>query len=318
MIMNIEFYQEFIIVAETRNFWEASERLFMNQSTLSKHIKCLEDELGAPLFVRTTRHVELTEYGKTLLPYALELVRTYNDSNAALLKTRNRLNGQITVGSIPDMDSYGITNVFHSFLQEYPQYSIKPTEDDPCNLLTLLRERKCDFVFTRESRLDFEHYFKDDEEISRIPYLTDFMVAAVSKKHPLATKKELHLRELKDEAFCLLKENSMLYRFITNLCAEAGFTPNVVFTSQRLGNIFDMVSRGNGISLLMNYHTMIPTDSPDVLSSLGYVAIPIMPAIRTQVSLCRLNGSELTPAARDFYSFCEKALITQNFTDTKF
>ena len=47
--MNTENLKEFIVLAETKNFWEASERLYMNQSTLSKHIKSLENELGVNL-----------------------------------------------------------------------------------------------------------------------------------------------------------------------------------------------------------------------------------------------------------------------------
>ena len=55
--MNTENIKEFIVLAETKNFWEASERLYMNQSTLSKHIKSLENDLGVALFTRTTRRV---------------------------------------------------------------------------------------------------------------------------------------------------------------------------------------------------------------------------------------------------------------------
>ena len=62
--MNTENLKEFIVLAETKNFWEASERLYMNQSTLSKHIKSLENDLGVALFTRTTRRVELTNYGE--------------------------------------------------------------------------------------------------------------------------------------------------------------------------------------------------------------------------------------------------------------
>ena len=67
--MNTEYLKEFVVLAETKNFGEASDRLYMNQSTLSKHIKSLENELGINLFLRTTRRVELTNYGQTFLPY---------------------------------------------------------------------------------------------------------------------------------------------------------------------------------------------------------------------------------------------------------
>jgi DNA-binding transcriptional LysR family regulator len=309
--MNISYYQEFITLAETRNFWEASERLFMNQSTLSKHIKCLEDELGMPLFVRTTRHVELTEYGKTLLPYAIRLVQTFYDSNTALLKIKSKLNGQIIVGSIPDMDSYGITNIFHNFLESFPNYNIKSLEEDPKDLLPMLREQKCDFVFTRESKLDFEQNFKNEKEITRVPYLRDHMVAVLPKGHPLAQEKEVPLHDLKGEDFCLLKETSMLYDFAVSKCSEAGFLPNVVFTSERLANLYDMVSLGNGVSLLMNYHTIIRSNNPDLIASRGFTTVPVTPTIYTQISLCYLSDSVLSPAAKDFVDFCEKAFIAQ-------
>lgn len=74
--MNTENLKEFIVLAETKNFWEASERLYMNQSTLSKHIKNLESELGISLFTRTTRRVELTNYGRIFLPYAKSVIRS--------------------------------------------------------------------------------------------------------------------------------------------------------------------------------------------------------------------------------------------------
>ena len=68
--MEISYFNEFVILAETRNYWAASERLYIGQSSLSKHIKTLESQLGAPLFDRTSRKVELTEFGAKMLPYA--------------------------------------------------------------------------------------------------------------------------------------------------------------------------------------------------------------------------------------------------------
>ena len=56
--------KEFLALVETQNFWEASELLFMNESTLSKHIKKLENELQVSLFDRNTRKVSLTPFGK--------------------------------------------------------------------------------------------------------------------------------------------------------------------------------------------------------------------------------------------------------------
>ena len=82
--MNTENLKEFIVLAETKNFWEASERLYMNQSTLSKHIKSLENDLGVALFTRTTRRVELTNYGEIFLPYAKSVTRSEFEGISAI------------------------------------------------------------------------------------------------------------------------------------------------------------------------------------------------------------------------------------------
>ena len=66
--------KEFIALTKTENYLEAAENLFTSQSSLSKHIKSLEAELGTTLFDRTTRQVKLNEAGKVFLKYAQQLV----------------------------------------------------------------------------------------------------------------------------------------------------------------------------------------------------------------------------------------------------
>ena len=106
--MNTENLKEFIVLAETKNFWEASERLYMNQSTLSKHIKSLENDLGVALFTRTTRRVELTNYGEIFLPYAKSVTRSEFEGISAIQRMLNIENGLLTIGTIPSMPQYHI------------------------------------------------------------------------------------------------------------------------------------------------------------------------------------------------------------------
>lgn len=72
--MKIQSLREFLTLSRVKNFNVASEQLFLSQPTLSRHIKEIEEELGVPLFLRSTRQVELTEYGKYFLPYAKRIV----------------------------------------------------------------------------------------------------------------------------------------------------------------------------------------------------------------------------------------------------
>lgn len=166
--MNTENLKEFIVLAETKNFWEASERLYMNQSTLSKHIKNLESELGISLFTRTTRRVELTNYGRIFLPYAKSVIRSEFEGLSAIRRLQNIENGLLTIGVIPSMPQYHITQFLTDFQKAYPQTSIRITEDDPVNLMQYLEDEKCELIFQREEKMIFEKNFLTDQHIIRL------------------------------------------------------------------------------------------------------------------------------------------------------
>lgn len=307
--MQTSYYHEFLVLARTQNFWEASECLYISQSTLSKHIQMMETELGAPLFVRTTRHVTLTEYGRTFLPYAQEISQKIEESTEAIRRMTSKAQNVITLGTVPDMDSYGITNIIHQYKQEYPDHSFQIMEDDPVNLSRLLLENKCDAVFTRETKSDFENHFMEDKNIVRIPYIKERMVAVVPRRHRLAQAPSLTLNQLAGEKFCLLSEGTMMYDFAVAACRSAGFLPNVVFTSHRLGNIFDMVSRGHCVALLMNVHTLVPVDEGQPAPKLGFRSVELVPEITAQVSLCHLANRQLSGAARTFLRYCNETFL---------
>ena len=118
--------REFLILAEEKNYWKAAERLYMNQSTLSKHIKTLEKTLSVPLFDRTTRMVELTEYGRLLLPYAQTMVQTQADCDAALLRQRELFLHTVRIDSA---SGTGIRSILCGSGRSTP---IRPIRLSPC------------------------------------------------------------------------------------------------------------------------------------------------------------------------------------------
>lgn len=303
--MNTTFLKEFTVLAETKNFWDASERLYINQSTLSKHIKTIETELGVQLFTRTTRRVELTEYGKALLPYAQTIIRAEFEYSSMLMQMQNYENDLLTFGAIPAMVQYGITNLFIAFKEKYPDSNVQLIEDDPGTLPELLYKKKCELIFTRESKLDFEKNFLSDERIVRIPCIQDHLVALLPTNHPLAGRDNISLRELSNEKFCMLKEETMMYNLCVDACLAANFIPNISFTSHRLESIFDIVVNGSHVALLMDRHAVLPeyaTDAP-------WVTVDISPQISTQLSLCYLRDAKLSKTAQNFIRFCEQRFI---------
>jgi len=110
--MEINYLKEFVVLAQTGNFLEAADTLYSSQSTLSKHIKSMESELGVPLFDRTTRKVRISKYGQLLLPYAKQIIELH-DEYTAILQTSLETDREIlTVGSIHILAQYKITDIF--------------------------------------------------------------------------------------------------------------------------------------------------------------------------------------------------------------
>ena len=99
--MEINYLKEFVVLAQTGNFMEAAEMLYVSQSTLSKHIKSIEVELGVSLFDRTTRKVTISKYGQLLLPYAQQIAELQEMYISALRTSLENEQETLTLGRHP-------------------------------------------------------------------------------------------------------------------------------------------------------------------------------------------------------------------------
>ncbi len=284
--MEISYIHEFVVLAEVGNYMEASATLFISQSALSKHIMAIEKELGVPLFDRTTRRVVLNKYGMVFLEYARQIARLQYDYTSALISEQGNIERTISIGSIPLMAPYHITDAIVRFEQSNKGYSIRLTEGSSSELKEKLRQNQCELAFVRTGS-------ENDDEFVRIPYTFDTLIAVLPADHPLAGRSSLHLEELAGERFLFLHKASILYGLCTDACRAAGFEPNVIYTGSRAENIIDLVEKGMGVSLLMKKTT-------GSLANPQIALVDVSPAVETQVMMYYKRGANLTDAARHF------------------
>ncbi|MDQ0361993.1 LysR family transcriptional regulator [Breznakia pachnodae] len=284
--MEINYIKEFVILADVKNYLEASELLFISQSSLSKHIKSLERELGVSLFERTTRSVHLSEYGETFLEYAKKIVNLQYQYTTALINQSNSFQHTITIGSIPIMAPYNITDAIMEFKKENTNFAVNLVEDDSSQLKEQLRNGTCELAFIRDND-------EREPEFSKLPYTTDNLAAILPKNHPYAKEKYLTLEQLQHEDFLLLQPGSVLYNLSVKICNDAGFEPNIVFTGQRAENIIDLIEKGMGISLLMKKTT-------SYLSNTNIQIVDIYPEVYTQIKIYYKKDAVLSTAAKHF------------------
>jgi DNA-binding transcriptional LysR family regulator len=284
--MDIEYIKDFVVLAEVGNYLDASDQLFISQSSLTRHIQQLEKDLGVTLFDRTTRKVALNKYGQMFLPYASRIVQIQYEYETAFYNELRNIHSSISIGSIPSMVQYNITDLLIKFKKENTNFTLNVIEAESHELKDMLRQNKCELAFVRETD-------DTDNEFVRIPYSIDTMVAVIPIDHPLAKSEFIALEQLRNEKFILLPEHSIMHELSLKECRKAGFEPNIVFTGYRGDNLVDMVSKGAGCALLMKRPAVF-------LSNPNTVLVDIIPSITTKISLFYKKNTELSIAARHF------------------
>ena len=287
--MKIDYYEEFVILAETGSFSRAAEHLPFSQAALTQHIQQMEESYGAKLFDRSTRRVELSEYGKLVLPHAQRIVKLRQDALSAGRAQLMHEHYDISIGYFPAAGRYDAPDKIQLFQNLHPELNLKCRELLPEVLTESMRQGEFDFVILEER--DEAH----DDGYDRLRLNRDKLAAVLPEGHPLASYGAALLAQLAKEQFYLLPEHTFVNKLATDACKEAGFTPTVTYTSYSLKKILDMIARSAGVSLLM-------TSPAEKLKQDGVVVVDLIPGVTSSVNLL-FRSEALSEHGRQFLDF---------------
>jgi LysR family transcriptional activator of glutamate synthase operon len=286
--METRYIREFAVLAQVCNFGEVAEKLFISQSSLSKHIKSMEEELGAPLFDRTGKGIVLNEYGKILLPYAKQMVMLEDHLKKDVHTKLHDADNTIVIAT-----EYRITTLLTDFRSKHHDYLLSTIEDNLMGTTrALLSSGKCELAFLCNLE-------DPGQEFVSIRYTTDQFVAVLYDSHPLAGRKTILLEELKSEDFVMLPPYALHTSFCLDLCRKAGFVPKVVLTGSRGSDVVDLVRQEIGISLLFGH-------SAAAIKADGVVMVEIAPSIPFEISICHRRDAQLSSGARLFLEYVKE------------
>ena len=195
--MELRQLKYFVEVADVLNFSEAARNLFITQGTLSQQIRQLEDELGSPLFARTSHHVMLTEAGKQLLPLAQETMRCANSCKECMEDMRGIVSGTLEVG-VTYSFRYSILKVMKRFMKEYPTVKLHVVCMSAPDLFDRLLQHKLDLVLSMDPANPYP-------ELESIFLGSSRLSVVVRKDHPLADCSSLSLDDLKHQDIILMR-----------------------------------------------------------------------------------------------------------------
>lgn len=234
----------FVAVAEELHFGRAAQRLGMAQPPLSQQIQRLEQIIGARLFERTSRRVQLTDAGNALLPDARRLLA---GAEAALLAARRAgrgEQGELRVAFAATVMFLALPEIIRAFRDRFPGVHLDLREMPTGPQLAGIKAGEIDIGFVREP--------EPDAELEIVTVMREPLRIAVPKGHPLASRATISVRHLADEPFVLFPAELApgLHAQVMALCRAAGFTPRVVEESRELYTSVSLVEAGIGVSIL--------------------------------------------------------------------
>lgn len=240
--MELRHLRYFARLAELRNFSEAARALCISQSTLSSQIRQFENEINAPLFVRDTHSVRLTDFGEALLP---SVQRTLAESEACLNRIRDvedLRQGTLSIGSTYTFSPF-LRATVQEYMRQYPGVRINIVCRSVEELMEMLSRGEIDLV------LSFKPTCLPEGLQARITFDTR-LVAVMSHTHPLAKAQSLRLSELERHALALPAPGLQARSTFDNMVRDLDYRFDVRLEINDLGVLLSMVRSSRLITLL--------------------------------------------------------------------
>lgn len=276
----------FIALAETEQVTAASDMLRISQPTLSRRLARLERDLGVELFDRHGRRLELNDRGRVLLEHARRAAAELSAAQREIASFDSPDRGTVRLSFLHSFGTWLIPRVLRAYREQRPRVSFTLYQDAAQALVDRVVDGRDDLAFVSpRPRTPLVRW---------APITHQRLALAVPTGHPLGDGASLDLEAASNESFIVMHEDYGMRRIFDELCAEAGFVPNVVFESSELATIGGLVSASLGVAVMPWQE---PHGWPD-----GVTLVPLHGAGR-DIGLVWASGRALPAAAERFLRF---------------
>ncbi|GED13639.1 LysR family transcriptional regulator [Aneurinibacillus migulanus] len=294
-----------VTIAEEKSFSRAADKLHLAQPSLSQQIAKLEKEINIILFERSTSSIRLTDAGERFYESASKILDSIEQLKKEMQDMAELEKGGLTVGSLPITGAHILPLVLPVFKKKYPGIQVRLIEEATRALEQLTARGK-----TEMSLLSLP---LADPNLEWEPILEEEICLAVPPDHPLSQREDAEIRELKDEAFIMLKKGQGFRTLASGWCEDAGFVPRVVFESSNIETVQSLVAAGMGIAFVPKMVTRLSTEP--LLPR--YVALRNPTPCRTLVMAYR-RGRYRSRASRVFLDTVQEVLVAMEQASHRF
>lgn len=291
--MDIRALRYFSETVRLNSFSRAADALHVTQSTVSKMVRQLEDEMGTPLLIRAGRSLQLTDTGRVVYEQAQQILANVQRLHADVHNTRNLRQGHLEIG-IPPMVNILCTPVLKAFRERHPDIAISLLEDTGPQIEQRVAAGTLEIGMT---------VLPIDPELDlQMRPVAGYPIWAVAQAGRFQKQRgTLPCKALKDLPLLLLNNEFGLTRTLRNMFRHSAIEPTIAAQSGQWDWLVGMALAGMGVALLPE--PFVHRIATDQLQSVRLTE----PEVQWQVAyVTRRDGGYLSHAARAWLALSEE------------
>ncbi len=273
-------------VAGEGNLTRAAQRLGIPQPTASRWLAGLADQIGAPVVLRDGRGIRLSRTGEYLADAAEQALTALANGCRPVVEQADPERGHVVLAFLHTMGESRVPALLRAFRADHPRVRFTLRQGQHDDTVDWVRTGRADVALTSP--------LPDDPALATVQVAEQELVLTVPTGHRLAHRRVARVSDVVDEPFVGLKPGYGLRRITDDLCAAAGFTPELAFEGEECDTLRGLVAAGLGVAIL-------PAAEHDV--SGGTVELSLSPFSTRRIGLVWSAEEALAPAARMFRAF---------------
>ena len=286
--MNVDELHWFVVLAETQHMTDAAAQLNITQPTLSRALARLEHQVGAPLFDRVNRRLQLNSYGRIMLEHSRRSIAEIRSASERIAALRDPDSGVVRLAFLHSMAGWFVPELLGRFQAQAPRVQFELSQAAGHDLAEQLLAGRADLVITTPRPRGDTFGWRE--------LMVEQLCLAVPLTHRFAKRHRVGLGETADEPFIALGSGFALRELTNELWAAEGISPHVVFEAMEISTIEGLVAARLGIAV-------VPAPRQNRAEpAVAYVALA-NPRAKRPIGLAWIKGRAISPAAERFAGF---------------
>jgi DNA-binding transcriptional LysR family regulator len=286
-MLNLNQLRAFYHTARRLSVTRAARDMCITQPAVTAQIKAFEAGTELKFFRKQGRRIHLTGEGQMVYEYAVELFEIEKKIENAIEEMRELKRGVLRVGTTKTYARYFMPSLISSFHRSYPHIKINLDEGSSLDMINSLLEFENEVAVVAQA--------SENPRIAFVPFSQEELVVILAPEHRLAGSRHIDFRQLAEEPFIMKEAGSGTRKVVNDLFRRHGCKPNVLMETGNNEFIKQLVHRAEGVSILVRACVALELDR-GVLATVALSGQSLL----LDVSLARLKGQPLSPAARAF------------------